>query len=62
MSGLSQNVVYVSLGIAALMGLAAIADIATGAPFGGQTGFDVMFIISSGIAVYMAVDCIRDKR
>ncbi|MCA9051351.1 MAG: hypothetical protein KDA89_21585 [Planctomycetaceae bacterium] len=62
MSGLSQNVVYVSLGIAALMALGAIADIATGALFGGQTAFDVMLVLSAGITIYMGVDCIRNSR
>ncbi|MCA9082632.1 MAG: hypothetical protein KDA81_01185 [Planctomycetaceae bacterium] len=62
MSGLSQNIVYVSLVIAALMAVAAIADLATGALFGGQSAFDVLFILGAGITIFMAVDCIRKAR
>jgi hypothetical protein len=62
MSGLSQNVVYASLVIAGLMGVASIADLATGSPFGGQTAFDVLFIISAGITAYLGIDCLRDAK
>lgn len=62
MSVISQNIVYVSLGIAGLIGLACIADLATGAPFGGQTLFDILFLISAGITGYLGFDCIKDAR
>ncbi|MCP4174789.1 MAG: hypothetical protein GY758_28920 [Fuerstiella sp.] len=62
MSGIPQNVVYASLVIAALMGLASIADLATGSPFGGQTVFDILFIISAGITAFLGIDCLRDAK
>jgi hypothetical protein len=62
MSGLPQNVVYASLVIAGLMGLASITDLLTGGPFGGQTVFDVLFIISAGITAFLGIDCLRDAK
>ena len=49
MSGASQNIVFASLGIVGLMALAAIADLATGAPFGGQTVPDVLFLVAAAM-------------
>ncbi len=62
MSGISKNVVYISLGIAGLIGLACIADLVFDAPFGGQTVFDIVFLISAGITGYLGFDCIKDAR
>ena len=62
MSGISQNVVYASLAIAGIIGLASIVDLIVGAPFGGQTLFDIMFLISAGITGYLGFDCIKDAR
>ena len=62
MSGLSQNVVYVSLGIAGLMAIASLLDLIMGVPFGGQTLFDILFLISAGITGYLGFDCIKDAR
>ena len=59
MSGLAQNVIYVSLGIAGLVGLACLADLFAGAPFGGQTMYDILFLIAVGITVYMGIDCLK---
>lgn len=61
MSAIAQNVVYVSLVIAGLIGLACLADLVMGAPFGGQTMFDILFLISAGITAYLGIDCLRDK-
>lgn len=62
MSGISQNVVYASLAVAGLIGLACIIDLVMGAPFGGQTVFDILFLISAGITGYLGFDCIKDAR
>ena len=60
MSAIAQNVVYVSLVIAGLIALACLADLVMGAPFGGQTLFDILFLISAGITAYLGIDCLRD--
>ncbi len=62
MSAISQNVVYVSLVVAGLIGLACVADMIVGAPFGGQTMYDILFLISAGITAYMGVDCLKDAK
>ena len=59
MSPLTTNIVYGSLGIAALMSLLCIIDIAAGSPFGGQTTFDVLFIIVAGMIGYMGWDSLK---
>ncbi len=62
MSGLPRNVVYASLVIAGLIGLLSIADLCNVGPFGGQTAFDVLFLISAGITAYLGIDCLRDAK
>lgn len=62
MSAIAQNVVYVSLVVAGLIGLACLADLIFGAPFGGQTVYDILFLISAGITAYLGIDCLRDSR
>lgn len=60
MSSFAQNIVYASLGIAGLIGLVCLADLITGAPFGGQSTFDILFLIASAITVYLGIDCLRN--
>lgn len=62
MSPLAQNVVYASLIIAGLIGVAAILDMIVGVPFGGQTVFDIMFILGAALTGFLGFDCIRDAR
>ena len=60
MSPTAQNVVYGSLVVAGLIGIACLADIFIGAPFGGQTAYDIMFLIAAGITGYMGYDCLKE--
>ncbi|MEQ9411131.1 MAG: hypothetical protein RIK87_25690 [Fuerstiella sp.] len=62
MSPLTQNIVYASLVIAGLIGLACLADLVVGVPFGGQTVYDILFLISAGITAYLGVDCLREAK
>ena len=62
MAGKSQGIVVGSMGVAGLMGVAAILDLALGFPFGGQMVLDIMFILASGLVVYMGIDCMKDAR
>ena len=59
---MTQRIVYASLVIAGLIGLAALLDIITGVPFGGQTVFDIMFILAAGLTGFLGFDCIRESR
>lgn len=49
-----------SMAVAALVALAAVADIVTGTPFAGQVTFDIMFLLSAGIVGYMGWDTWRE--
>lgn len=60
MSGIAQNIIFVSLGIAGLIGLACLVDLIMGVPFGGQTMYDILFLIAAGITAYLGVDCLKN--
>ncbi|HAD60996.1 MAG TPA: hypothetical protein DCG12_17285 [Planctomycetaceae bacterium] len=62
MSSTALNVVYASMGVAGLIGLCCILDLVSGAPFGGQTMYDILFLIAAGITGYMGYDCIKENR
>ncbi|MEZ6128529.1 MAG: hypothetical protein R3C59_07585 [Planctomycetaceae bacterium] len=61
MSGIAQNVIYASLAIAGLIGLACLADLIMGVPFGGQSMYDILFLIASGITAYLGIDCLKNS-
>jgi len=62
MAGQARNIVFGSLGVAALMAVASILDIALGVPFGGQMVWDVMLILAAGLVIYMGIDSLKDIR
>ena len=62
MAGQARNIVFGSLGVAALMAVAAILDMALGLPVGGQTVWDIMLILAAGLVIYMGIDCLKDIR
>ena len=52
-----------SLGVASLMLLFFVLDIALGMPFGGlSTTVDIFGILASGVLVYLAWDALKDLR
>ncbi len=55
---------YAALGIAALMLLLSILDIATGMPFGGEPFMlvDIFLILASAIVGYLGFNAMRDLR
>lgn len=62
MAGQARNIVFGSLGVAGLMGLAAILDLALGFPFGSEMVWDIMLILAAGLVIYMGIDCLKDIR
>ncbi|WP_437204738.1 hypothetical protein [Planctomicrobium sp. SH664] len=62
MQDLPKRVIIGSMAVAALVAVAAIADIVTGVPFSGKSTMvmDIMFIICSGIVCYLAYDAYKD--
>ncbi|RLT21162.1 MAG: hypothetical protein DWI29_02480 [Planctomycetota bacterium] len=62
MAGRARNIVFGSLGVAALMAVAAILDIVVGMPFGGQMVWDIMLILAAGLVIYMGIDCLKGIR
>jgi hypothetical protein len=62
MAGRTRNVVLGSMGLAGLMALLSIVDIALGFPFAGRIVFDVMFILAAALVIYMGIDCLKGLR
>lgn len=58
---------YGALGIAALMLLVFVADLATGAVFGGPDGnpfvtVDVIGALASGVVAYLGLSALKDNK
>jgi Asp/Glu/hydantoin racemase len=62
MASKSRNIVVGSMGIAGLMALAAVLDMALGIPFQGQIAFDIMFLLGAGLTLYMGFDCLKHAK
>ncbi len=62
MAGRPRNIVFGSLGVSALMAIAAVLDIVLGMPFGGQMIWDIMLILAAGLVIYMGIDCLKEIR
>ena len=62
MQDLPKRVLIGSMAVAALVGVTAIADLATGIPFSGSSTkvMDVIFIICAAIVCYLAWDAYKD--
>ncbi len=60
MSNANKTMVYVSMGLTAVVGLLAILDLAIKIPFAGQTVMDIMFLIAVGMVGYMCWDTYQD--
>lgn len=58
----ARNIVFGSLGVSALMAIAAILDIVLGMPFGGQMTWDIMLILAAALVIYMGTDCLKEIR
>lgn len=55
---------YIALGVAGLMGLLFILDIATGMPFGGSDFMlvDIFGLLASALVGYLGFNAMRDLR
>ena len=62
MASQSRNIVFGSMGVAGLMGVAAILDLALSVPFGGQMVWDIMLLLAAALAIYMGIDCLKEIR
>jgi hypothetical protein len=55
-----KRMLFGSMGVAIVVGILSIVDIATGFPFGGQTVLDIMFLLSAGLVGYMGFDTYKE--
>ena len=63
-----KTAIRISIGVSALVGLVALLDMVMGlvgqpslAPFSGQTTMDIMFVVSSGLIVWMGMESLREQ-
>lgn len=60
---MAKNLVFGSMGVAALVALLAILDIALKVPFGGANiVFNVLFILASGLVCYLGWETWKESR
>ena len=52
--------VQLSMGAAALVALITILDLSIGAPFGRAMVFDIMFLVSSALVLYLGWESFRE--
>ncbi|WP_437191943.1 hypothetical protein [Planctomicrobium sp. SH527] len=58
-----KQVVIGSIAVAGAVAVAAVADLFVGVPFSGTSYtkvMDVLFIVASGIVIYLGIDSYRD--
>ena len=60
MSGLSKNLVIVSLVLTGIVGVASILDLAMGIPYGRNIPLDIMFLLGAGLIGYMGYETFKD--
>ena len=61
---MEKNMCYAALGVAGVMALLAVLDLALGFPFGGSPFMlvDIFLLIASGIVAYLGFNALRDLR
>ncbi len=62
MSNTSKYLIFGSMLVSLLVALAAIMDVVTKSPFGGQTVFDIMFLLAAVIVIYMGWDHYQETK
>jgi hypothetical protein len=61
---MEKGMCYAALGVAAVMGLLFVVDVAAGFPFGGGPfiTFDILGLISAGIIGYLGFNALKDLK
>ena len=60
---MAKNMIFVSAGVAGLVGLLSILDLAMGFPFAGYSkATDVLFLVGAGIVLYLGWETYRENR
>ena len=62
MTKASKNIIFGSWGVAGLVAVLAILDMAMGIPFAGQMVMDIMFLIGAALVIYMGYDAYQDLK
>lgn len=60
---MTKNLIFASMGVAGLVALISILDMATGNPFGRYSiTMDVLYLLGAGIVLYMGYETYRDLK
>jgi len=62
MSNSSKYMVFGSMGVAALVAVAALADIFMKVPFRGRVVMDIMFLLGAALVIFMGWDAYRESK
>jgi hypothetical protein len=62
MTSLPKRVLYASIGLMALVILAAVIDMATGWTFASHWGMDITFMIAAGVVIYLGIEALREQK
>ncbi|SFH72835.1 hypothetical protein [Planctomicrobium piriforme] len=63
MQDLPKRVVIASIAVAALVAVASLSDLFVGIPFSGSEHtrmMDILFIVASGIVIYLGLNAYKD--
>ncbi len=62
LDNLAPKMVYGSIAVAGVVGIASILDMVTGFPFNGGMMLDIMYLLGSAILGYMCYDAYQDMK
>ena len=61
MSKQIKNMLLGSMAASGIVAVTAIVDMVMGIPYSGKMGFDIMFLISAAIIIYMGYDVLKES-
>ncbi len=61
MSKQIKNMLLGSMAAAGLVAVTAVVDMVLGIPYSGKMIFDIMFLISAAVVIYMGYDVLKES-
>jgi threonine/homoserine/homoserine lactone efflux protein len=61
MSKQIKNMLLGSMAAAGLVAVTAVVDMVLGIPYSGKMVFDIMFLISAAVVIYMGYDVLKES-
>ena len=61
MSKQIKNMLLGSMAASGLVAVTAVVDMVLGIPYSGELTFDIMFLISAAVVIYMGYDVLKES-